>query len=138
MSPPRLPGNFSRAFFLQLLTEAGIGDLLKAIPKAAGGEPYKKKNSTTCSAAPSRTKEQVVKSLGFESTQAKRFEVLADNRDIVEQVKAEARENDDLPTRTTSRQLPLAPAMSREIIQVVRLGDRFRLMERGRGLGIRL
>ena len=42
---------------------------------------------------------QVVNALGFSQKQAERFEILADNKDLVEQVKHEARENDDLPTR---------------------------------------
>ena len=38
--------------------------------------------------------------LGFTPQQTQRLEILADNPDVVEQVKQEARENDDIPTRT--------------------------------------
>lgn len=48
----------------------------------------------------SKTKKEIIQSLGFEETQAKRFETLAKNKDLVEQVKQEARENDDVATRT--------------------------------------
>jgi len=47
-----------------------------------------------------KTKSEVITDLGFTPKQVERFEVLANNPDVVEQVKQEARENDDLPTRT--------------------------------------
>jgi hypothetical protein len=49
---------------------------------------------------PTPTKRSAVEALGFTPKQAERFEALASQPDCVEQVKAEARENDDLPTRT--------------------------------------
>lgn len=45
-------------------------------------------------------KKEVIQNLGFNQKQAERFETLAKNKDIVEQVKQKARENDDIPTRT--------------------------------------
>jgi hypothetical protein len=53
-----------------------------------------------------KPKNEVIKDLGFSEKQAQRFETLADNKDLVEQVKQEAVENDDLPTR--SRVIDLA------------------------------
>lgn len=47
-----------------------------------------------------KPKHEVIKELGFNQKQAERFETLANNKDLVEKVKNEARENDDLPTRT--------------------------------------
>ncbi|MBV4417432.1 hypothetical protein [Clostridium tyrobutyricum] len=47
-----------------------------------------------------KPKHEVIKELGFNKDQANRFEILANNKDLVEKVKNEARENDDLPTRT--------------------------------------
>ena len=47
-----------------------------------------------------KLKNQIIKELGFDKMQVSRFETLADNKDLVEQVKQEARENDDIPTRT--------------------------------------
>lgn len=100
--------------------EARIGDLLKQIPKTSGGDRNSenfKKCSTAhfeeikilCSTTPNpKTKKEVIQDLGFSIDQAKRFETLADNKDLIEQVKQEARENDDIPTRT--RVLDLAKA----------------------------
>lgn len=79
--------------------EMKLGEMLKKIPKGQGkrtdlqprviSDPKLKK-----------TKSEMIEELGFEKKQAQRFEILADNPDLVERVKAEARENDDLPTRT--------------------------------------
>lgn len=59
-----------------------------------------------------KPKHEVIKELGFSKDQANRFEVLANNKDLVEQVKQEARENDDIPTRT--RVLELAKARKKK------------------------
>ena len=53
-------------------------------------------------------KRQIIENLGFNQKQAERFETLAKNKDLVEQVKQEARENDDIATR--SQVLSLAKA----------------------------
>lgn len=82
--------------------EVKIGELMKATPKATGGKPYHK-NSTKDSDVPS-TKEQMVKDAGFSKKQAQRFEQLADNPELVEQAKAEARANDDIVSRVGERQ----------------------------------
>jgi hypothetical protein len=78
------------------------------IPKGSGGNRGNQytggKTDTVVDFA--KTKEQVVNELGFSQKQAERFEILAENKDIIEQVKAEARENNELPTR--SRVLVLA------------------------------
>ena len=47
-----------------------------------------------------KPKKQLIEDLGFNRQQAERFETLAKNKDLVEQVKQEARENDDVATRT--------------------------------------
>lgn len=75
--------------------EARLGDLLKQIPKEKN-----QYSSARDSTVPSKPKKEVIKDLGLSKKQAERFETLADNKDFVEQVKQEARENDDLPTRT--------------------------------------
>lgn len=74
--------------------EAKIGEMLKGIPTAVNNQYKKNALVQQC------TKAKIIKDLGFESTQAKRFETLAENKDIIEKVKAEARENEDIPTRT--------------------------------------
>lgn len=97
--------------------EVRLGELLKKIPIQSGGDrksqDFKKCSGALfeepqCTAAPrlGKPKAEIVKDLGFSPDQQKRFETLADNKDLVEQVKAEARENDDIPTR--SRVLDLA------------------------------
>ena len=81
--------------------EVKLGDLMKQIPKATHdrGNQYTGGKSTAVSVS-QKTKAEVIENLGFTQKQAERFEILADNKDVVEQVKAEARENDDIPTRT--------------------------------------
>ena len=62
----------------------------------------------SCSGATSpqeKPKAERIKELGFNKYQVHRFEVLAKNPEVVEQVKREARENDDLPTRSRVLQL---------------------------------
>ena len=78
--------------------EVRLGQLIKNTPKAKGGQPYHK-NSTKDSGVPS-TKKQAVEEAGFSKKQAQRFEQLADNPEIVEQVIAEARANDDIVSRS--------------------------------------
>ena len=79
--------------------EARIGEKLKDIPKDTGGRPEK----TMCNAEHSfdiKPKKEVIKDLGFNQAQVQRFETLADNKPIIEQIKAEARYNDEIVTRT--------------------------------------
>lgn len=82
--------------------EVRIGDLLKQIPKNSGGDRKSNnfKNDSSVGFEKQETKGQIINKLGFNPKQAERFEALANNKDLVEQVKAEARENDDIPTRT--------------------------------------
>lgn len=54
---------------------------------------------------PPKSKTERIQELGLNKMQVKRFEVLAKNPDVVEQVKQEARENDDIPTRSRVLQL---------------------------------
>lgn len=79
--------------------EKRIGELTKAIPKApADRKSEKYQNDSAVGLI--KTKSEVITDLGFTPKQVERFEILADNPDVVEQVKQEARENDDIPTRT--------------------------------------
>lgn len=90
--------------------EVRIGEILLAMPKASGGDRKSEKikidtavvfdNEPKPEYKPIQTKAEAIKSLGFDNKQAERFQTLAKNKDIVEQVKQEARENDDLATRT--------------------------------------
>jgi len=74
--------------------EARMGELFKAMPKAQG-----QRVTPRGTAAPRLTKSASIKELGFEITQAKRFEVLAEHPELIEAVKAEAAEADKIPTR---------------------------------------
>lgn len=69
--------------------EAKIGEILNKIPK---DNPNKRITSGG--------KSLKAEELGFSNKQVSQFQQLSDNQDIIEQVKAEALENDDLPTRT--------------------------------------
>ena len=83
--------------------EKRIGELTKAIPQSKGANnrytPKVESDSAVGFYSP-KTKSEVITNLGFTPKQVERFEILADNPDVVEQVKQEARENDDIPTRT--------------------------------------
>ena len=81
-----------------------IGELTKALPKATsgtGGNRYQpappRENDTAVGF--SNPKSEVIADLGFTPKQVERFEALAKHKDIVEQVKAEARETGSIPTR---------------------------------------
>lgn len=52
-----------------------------------------------------KDKKDRIKELGLNRRQVQRFEVLAKNPEVVEQVKREAQENDDIPTRSRVLQL---------------------------------
>lgn len=80
--------------------EMRIGEITKTIPKAIKGNQYTGKMVSDSGVGYQTSKKEVVEKLGLNMKQVERFETLANNPDIVEQVKAEARENDDLPTRT--------------------------------------
>lgn len=92
--------------------EVRIGELTRVLPKSQGfaSKPEnifsnKGQHCTELEKPIQKPKLEVIKNLGFSEDQVKRFETLANNPDIVEQVKAEARENDDLPTRSRVLQL---------------------------------
>lgn len=55
--------------------------------------------------------------MGFNKDQVKRFETLSKHKDVVEQVKAEARENEDIPTRSRVLQLVKQKTKEEEIIE---------------------
>jgi site-specific DNA-methyltransferase (adenine-specific) len=91
--------------------EVKIGEILARMPKASGGdrksEVFKSDNAVVFdSPKPTiETKQEAIAKLGFDKKQAERFQTLAANKEIVEQIKQEARENDDLATRTAVLQV---------------------------------
>lgn len=89
--------------------EVRIGEILKGMPRDKGGRPSEKTINTTVNSF--TPKLEAAKELGFTPIQVSRFQTLAENKDIVEQIKQEAREADDLPTRTA-------------VLQAVKIRDR--------------
>lgn len=97
--------------------EVRIGDLLKTIPKATKGNQYTGKMISDSGVGNQKPKKQVIQELGFNQKQAERFETLSSNKDIVEQVKAEARENEDIPTRSRVLQLVKEKSKQEQFIE---------------------
>lgn len=103
--------------------EVRVGELTKRIPKTPRIENIRSNSGVTSEKPlnssvtdfdnnteilPPQTKEEILADMGFGKMQVSRYETLADNKDLVEQVKAEAREKDEIPTR--SKVLELAKA----------------------------
>lgn len=77
-----------------------LGEMTKAIPQAPGGD-RRSEDFKRDSVVPSeKTKTEAIENLGFSKKQVQRFETLANNKDLVEQEKAKAREEGRMPTRT--------------------------------------
>ena len=83
----------------ELILDASVklGEFTRALPKADSGRP---KNMGTAAHIFPQTKNQTLEDLGFSRRQVSRFETLAANQDLVEQVKTEARATGEIPTRT--------------------------------------
>ena len=75
--------------------EVRIGELTANLPKAKN--QYENALPT---AGQSKTKAEVIADMGFTHSQVQRFETLAAHPEIVAQAKAEARENDDIVSRS--------------------------------------
>lgn len=82
---------------LVLDAEVKLGQIFARLPKSVGGRPQKTVDSGVHSF---QTKAEAIQEAGFSVKQAQRFESLADYPDIIAEVKAEARENDDIVTRS--------------------------------------
>ena len=80
--------------------EVRIGEILAAMPKAGGGDRRSENFKMGSGEHFENSKLQTAAQLGFNEMQVKRFQTLAANKDLVEAIKQEAREADDLPTRT--------------------------------------
>ena len=83
--------------------EVRVGELTKRIPKQSGQRTDLQLSNSgvtkSTEVLPLQTKEEVLADMGFGKMQVSRYETLADNKDLVEQVKAEARETGEIPTR---------------------------------------
>lgn len=82
--------------------EVRIGELMREVPKASGGDHGNQytggKNNIGDNFA--KTKTEVIAEAGFTPMQVSRFETLAAHPEIVEQAKVEARDNDDIVSRS--------------------------------------
>lgn len=96
--------------------EVRLGEILSRMPKAQGQRTDILSNSAVTKF---ETKEQAARELGFDKMQVSRFQTLAENKDLVEEIKQEARENDDLATRTA-------------VLQAVKLRNREQDLQRQR------
>ena len=79
--------------------EVRIGQLMAKVPKATKGNQYTGKmveDSAVCN----QTKTEVIEQAGFTPKQVQRFETVAAHPEIVEQAKAQARENEEVVSRT--------------------------------------
>ena len=86
--------------------EVRLGELFSQLPTNQG------KRTDIAHSNSGVTKFEKLKDLGFSKMQASRLETLADNKNIVELVKAKARENGEFPTR--ARVLDLAAYKKRK------------------------
>ena len=78
--------------------EMRIGELMAKVPKATpNNNPFHEKDTAVHFVKP---KADVIREAGFTPKQVQRFETLAAHPDVVEQAKAEARENDDIASRS--------------------------------------
>ena len=86
---------------LVTLAEVKIGAMLKEIPKVEHkGNQYTPKMETSAKVEESKTKTETVKELGFSKDQVSQFQQMAEHEDVVMEAIAEARENDDIISRS--------------------------------------
>lgn len=78
-----------------------LGEMTREIPKAPAdrGNQYTGGKTTPLSVC-QKTKSETIRDLGFSPKQVERFETLAENKDLVELEKINAREEGRMPTRT--------------------------------------
>ena len=76
-----------------------LGEMTKAIPQVNSNQHIEKLQRDS-DVPLQKTKTETIEDLGFSKKQVQRFETLADNKDLVEQEKAQAREEGRMPTRT--------------------------------------
>jgi len=83
-----------------LWAEAKMGSLLKIIPRAEGGTPYKKKYSTSNTGVTSRTEIQKSEErTGIKKMERSRAQILDNNREVIQEVIEEEERKKTLPTR---------------------------------------
>ena len=93
--------------------EVKIGELMAKVPKATENQ-YTKVQSDN-GVAKQKPKADVIRDAGFTPKQVQRFQTLAAHPEIVEQAKAEARENDDIVSRSLVLNMVKAQKKAEEI-----------------------
>lgn len=79
--------------------EMRIGELMAKVPKASGGDRRSENFKNDTAVDFEKPKSDIIRDAGFTQKQVERFQTMAAHPEIVEQVKAEARENDDIASR---------------------------------------
>lgn len=79
--------------------EMRIGELMAKVPKASGGDRRSENFKNDTAVDFEKPKADIIRDAGFTQKQVERFQTMAAHPEIVEQVKAEARENDDIASR---------------------------------------
>ena len=87
---------------LVTLSEVQLGRMLKEIPKDTSfhGNQHIEVNSTEVEVTKPKAKTETAKELGFTRHQVSEFQRMADHEDIVHAAIAEAKENDDIVSRS--------------------------------------
>lgn len=97
--------------------EVRIGELMREVPKASGGDRRSENFKNNTDVNFEKQKKQVISDMGFTPMQVSRFETLAAHPEIVAQAKAEAKENDDIVTRSLVLSMVKAQKKADEIEQ---------------------
>lgn len=85
---------------LVTLSEVRIGAMLKEIPKASGGDRRSEDFKNSPQDKFEKPKAATIQDLGFSPKQTHQFQQMAEHEDIVLEAIAEARENDDIISRS--------------------------------------
>lgn len=117
---------------LVTLSEVKIGKMLKEIPKASGGDRRSESFKKDITVGFEKPKSEVLKEIGIPEKTAQRFQIMADNEDIVHEAIAEAKAHDDIVSRTavlkkiTEEKLrPLKEAKNREVREAKQRHEEF-------------
>lgn len=90
---------------LVTLSEVQIGRMLKEIPKATTNNPSGKNQYTDGQIIPqdkkTKTKTETIRNLGFTPKQTAQFQQMADHEEVVHEAILEARESDDIVSRSS-------------------------------------
>jgi DNA modification methylase len=97
--------------------EVRIGELMAKVPKASGGDRRSTDFKNNSGDTFEKTKTDIIREAGFTPMQVSRFETLAAHPEIVAQAKAEARENDDIVSRSLVLNMVKAQKKADEIEQ---------------------